>query len=312
MSDMTNPHDRLIRETLQNKEDAISFFKNSLPEKVIELLDLKRLELTQSSFISENLKEEQTDLLFQIPLKSGKKANVYLLFEHKSYLDDSIFSQLLGYISAIYKSQYRADKKYSVVIPFVFYHGERTWTLGNSFQNRFVLSKNEEEVFKKYIPDFELELFDLSKVDLSKLESITLRVILGVVQKIWEGDTSFLIHLGEVFELLTGLKNESKRVEIFQKLFLYIFNVRELEPTEITSLLSHSKINKDYEDLIMTTAEKLIKKGEIEGEIKGESKGIIKGKIETARNMLLDGASLEYILKITRLTEQELKDHGLL
>ncbi|WP_229321829.1 Rpn family recombination-promoting nuclease/putative transposase, partial [Leptospira interrogans] len=37
---MTNPHDRLIRETLQDKEDAISFFKNSLPEKVIELLDL--------------------------------------------------------------------------------------------------------------------------------------------------------------------------------------------------------------------------------------------------------------------------------
>ncbi|UOG62134.1 Rpn family recombination-promoting nuclease/putative transposase [Leptospira noguchii] len=309
---MTNPHDRLIRETLQNKEDAISFFKNSLPEAVIELLDLNGLELTQSSFISENLKEEQTDLLFQIPLKSGKKANVYLLFEHKSYLDDSIFSQLLGYISAIYKSQYKVGKKYSVVIPFVFYHGERTWTLGNSFQNRFILSKNEEEVFKKHIPDFELELFDLSKVDLSKLESITLRVILGVVQKIWEGDTSFLIHLGEVFELLTGLKNESKRVEIFQKLFLYIFNVREIEPTEITSLLSHSRISRDYEDLIMTTAEKLIQKGKIEGEIKGESKGIIKGKIETARNMLLDGASLEYILKITRLTEQELKDHGLL
>ncbi|EMO88047.1 hypothetical protein LEP1GSC024_0390 [Leptospira noguchii str. 2001034031] len=301
---MTNPHDRLIRETLQNKEDAISFFKNSLPEVVIELLDLKRLELTQSSFISENLKEEQTDLLFQIPLKSGKKANVYLLFEHKSYLDDSIFSQLLGYISAIYKSQYRVDKKYSVVVPFVFYHGERNWTLGNSFQDRFVLSKNEEEVFKKYIPDLELELFDLSKVDLSKLESISLRVILGVVQRIWEGDTSFLSHLGEVFELLTGLKNESKRVEIFQKLFLYIFNVRELEPTEITSLLSHSKINKDYEDLIMTTAEKLIKKGEIKGEIKG--------LIKTARNMLLDGASLEYVLKITGLTEQELKNHGLL
>ncbi|OOV43046.1 transposase [Leptospira kirschneri serovar Pomona] len=297
MSDMTNPHDRLIRETLQNKEDAISFFKNSLPENVIELLDLNRLELTQSSFISENLKEEQTDLLFQIPLKSGKKANVYLLFEHKSYLDDSIFSQLLGYISAIYKSQYRVDKKYSVVIPFVFYHGERIWTLGNSFQNRFILSKNEEEVFKKYIPDFELELFDLSKVDLSRLESISLRVILGVVQKIWEGDTSFLNHLGEVFELLTGLKNESKRVEIFQKLFLYIFNVRELEPT---SLLSHSKISRDYEDLAMTTAEKLRKEGEI------------KGLIKTARNMLLDGASLEYVLKITGLTEQELKDHGLL
>ncbi|EMS83053.1 Rpn family recombination-promoting nuclease/putative transposase, partial [Leptospira noguchii] len=161
-----------------------------------------------------------------------------------------------------------------------------------------ILSKNEEEVFKKYIPDFELELFDLSKVDLNRLESISLRVILGVVQKIWEGDTSFLSHLGEVFELLTGLKNESKRVEIFQKLFLYIFNVREIEPTEITSLLSHSKISRDYEDLAMTTAEKLRKEGEI------------KGLIKTARNMLLDGSSLEYVLKITGLTEQELKDYG--
>nr|WP_002162130.1 Rpn family recombination-promoting nuclease/putative transposase [Leptospira interrogans] len=297
---MTNPHDRLIRETLQDKEDAISFFKNSLPEKVIELLDLKRLELTQSSFISENLKEEQTDLLFQIPLKSGKKANVYLLFEHKSYLDEAVFSQLLGYISAIYKSQFKTDKRYSVVIPFVFYHGERSWTLGNSFQDRFILSKNEEEVFKKYIPDFELELFDLSKVDLNRLESITLRVILGVVQKIWEGDASFLGYLGGVFELLTGLKNESKRVEIFQKLFLYIFNVRELKPTEITNLLSHSRYNREYEDLAMTTAEKLKKEGEI------------KGKIETARNMLLNGASLEFVLKVTGFTEQELKDHGVI
>ncbi|EKO85670.1 hypothetical protein LEP1GSC009_0242 [Leptospira interrogans serovar Grippotyphosa str. Andaman] len=45
----------------------------------------------------------------------------------------------------------------------------------------------------------------MSKVDLSRLESITLRVILGVVQKVWEGDSSFLGYLGGVFELLTGL-----------------------------------------------------------------------------------------------------------
>ncbi|EMS83516.1 Rpn family recombination-promoting nuclease/putative transposase, partial [Leptospira noguchii] len=140
----------------------------------------------------------------------------------------------------------------------------------------------------------------------------TLRVILGVVQKIWEGDTSFLSHLGEVFELLTGLKNESKRVEIFQKLFLYIFNVREIEPTEITSLLSHSKISRDYEDLIMTTAEKLRKEGEIKGEIRGESKGIIKGKIETAKKMFKEGFELNVVLQITGFTEQELKDYGVI
>ncbi|UOG38741.1 hypothetical protein MAL08_05415 [Leptospira noguchii] len=50
----------------------------------------------------------------------------------------------------------------------------------------------------------------------------------------------------------------------------------------------------------------------IEDYVKGFYKGSFESKIETARNMLLDGASLEYILKITRLTEQELKDHGVI
>nr|WP_269744807.1 Rpn family recombination-promoting nuclease/putative transposase [Leptospira noguchii] len=87
---------------------------------------------------------------------------------------------------------------------------------------------------------------------------------------------------------------------MFQKLFLYIFNVRELEPTEITSLLSHSKISRDYEDLAMTTAEKLRKEGKFEG------------KIEDARKMFKEGFELDVVLRITGLTEQELKDYGVI
>ncbi|WP_155722154.1 hypothetical protein, partial [Leptospira santarosai] len=70
--------------------------------------------------------------------------------------------------------------------------------------------------------------------------------------------------------------------------------------TEISKVLSHSRINRDYEDLAMTTAERLRQEGKIEG------------KIEDAKNMLLNGASLEFVLKITGLTEQELKDHGVI
>ncbi|EKO50770.1 hypothetical protein LEP1GSC132_4499 [Leptospira kirschneri str. 200803703] len=50
----------------------------------------------------------------------------------------------------------------------------------------------------------------------------------------------------------------------------------------------------------MTTAEKL----RIEGEIKT--------KIDIARNMFKEGFELNVVLRITGLTEQELKDHGLL
>ncbi|AVQ10441.1 hypothetical protein [Leptospira santarosai] len=35
-------------------------------------------------------------------------------------------------------------------------------------------------------------------------------------------------------------------------------------------------------------------------------------KIEIARNMLLKGVSLEFVLSVTGLTEQDLKDHGVI
>ncbi|EKO85694.1 transposase, YhgA-like domain protein [Leptospira interrogans serovar Grippotyphosa str. Andaman] len=63
-------------------------------------------------------------------------------------MDEAVFSQLLGYISAIYKSQFKTDKRYSVVIPFVFYHGERTWTLGNSFKIDLYFPKTKRKYLR--------------------------------------------------------------------------------------------------------------------------------------------------------------------
>ncbi|WP_082278212.1 Rpn family recombination-promoting nuclease/putative transposase [Leptospira interrogans] len=180
MTEVNNPHDRLIRETFQDKKEAAIFFKNTLSPEVVKLLDLEKLELSESSFISEELKQEQTDLLFQIPLKSGNKTNVYLLFEHKSYLDNSIYIQLLGYLTEIYRNQHRNGEPISVVIPFVFYHGEKEWKLGNQLLDQFVLTNQEVDILKDFIPNFKIDLFDLKEIELKdKLESITFQITLG-------------------------------------------------------------------------------------------------------------------------------------
>ncbi|EMO82481.1 transposase, YhgA-like domain protein, partial [Leptospira kirschneri str. 200801774] len=52
MTEVNNPHDRLIRETFQDKKEAATFFKNTLPIEVVKLLDLENLELSESSFVS--------------------------------------------------------------------------------------------------------------------------------------------------------------------------------------------------------------------------------------------------------------------
>ncbi|WP_235596281.1 Rpn family recombination-promoting nuclease/putative transposase, partial [Leptospira weilii] len=92
-----------------------------------------------------------------------------------------------------------------------------------------------------------------------------------------------------------------------RKLLLYIYWVRDLKPSELKGVLQRSKLEQ-YEELTVTTAEKLIS----EGIQQGIEKGVQQGKIETARNMLSEDIQLDVVLRITGLSEQDLKNHGLI
>ncbi|WP_081100514.1 hypothetical protein, partial [Leptospira noguchii] len=68
-------------------------------------------------------------------------------------------------------------------------------------------------------------------------------------------------------------------------------------------IFQRSKLEK-YEELTVTTAEKLISEG--------IQQGIEKEKLETASKMFAKGIDLKTILEITGLTEKILKDHKIL
>jgi predicted transposase YdaD len=91
---VSSSHDLFVKGILTNPNEAIDFFDGSLPESITKLLKLENLELTKETFIGNDHKESRTDLLYKIPLKSGSFAYIYLLFEHKSYYDPKIFTQL--------------------------------------------------------------------------------------------------------------------------------------------------------------------------------------------------------------------------
>ncbi|WP_235596381.1 Rpn family recombination-promoting nuclease/putative transposase, partial [Leptospira weilii] len=100
-----------------------------------------------------------------------------------------------------------------------------------------------------------------------------------------------------------------------RKLLLYIYWVRDLKPSELKGVLQRSKLEQ-YEELTMTTAERLISEGIQQGIEQGIEKGIEQGieqeKLETAGKMLKKGIDLKTILEITGLTEQDLRDSDIL
>ncbi|MBF3378658.1 Rpn family recombination-promoting nuclease/putative transposase, partial [Leptospira borgpetersenii serovar Balcanica] len=122
-----------------------------------------------------------------------------------------------------------------------------------------------------------------------------------------EGDLEFVSHLPGLFSLLVGIEEESKRVTILRKLLLYIYWVRDLKPTELKRVLERSKLEQ-YEELTMTTAERLISEGIQQGKIEGR----IEEKLEDASKMLKKGIDLKTVLEITGFSEKTLKENGIL
>ncbi|WP_017859748.1 hypothetical protein, partial [Leptospira borgpetersenii] len=76
-------------------------------------------------------------------------------------------------------------------------------------------------------------------------------------------------------------------------------------------VLERSKLEQ-YEELTMTTAERLISEGIQQGIEQGIEKGIEKGKLEDAGKMLKKGIDLKTVLEITGFSEKNLKENGIL
>ena len=156
MTEITNAHDKFFKEVFTRKDTAEEFLRHYLPENIVGLLDLDSLEYTKDSFVDRHLKEYFSDLLLRLYLNDGSPGYVYILFEHKSYLERSIAFHILRYMVKIWEK--KNDHGFPVIIPLVLYHGETRWRVGLNFRDLF----DSPEEIASFIPDFQYLLWDAS------------------------------------------------------------------------------------------------------------------------------------------------------
>ncbi|SHG45047.1 conserved hypothetical protein (putative transposase or invertase), partial [Thermosyntropha lipolytica DSM 11003] len=71
--DIRNIDDKYFKEVIENPELAASLMEIILPEEIKEIIDLENLKLEKDSFISGELKEAYSDLLFRAGLGEGEE-----------------------------------------------------------------------------------------------------------------------------------------------------------------------------------------------------------------------------------------------
>lgn len=163
MGIINKPHDKFFKETLSNIENSRSFMENYLPSEILNIVDLDNLTVEKDSYIDEELEEYFSDILFKTNINQ-KEGYIYFLFEHKSYISDTISLQLLKYILKIWEQKFKKEKqkKLPLIIPMVIYHGENKWNIAKELIDMIEGVVELPKEILKYIPNYEYILYDLS------------------------------------------------------------------------------------------------------------------------------------------------------
>ncbi len=298
--EISKAHDKFFKRMIGNENNIVDFLRFSLPDEVLSEINLTNLSFINTSYIDDKYKEYYSDIVVSTTLQSNKGIDIYILIEHKSQCDSGILLQLLRYHYLIWNKDYEDKKPLRAIIPIVFYHGEKEWSITARFIDLFDIP----ESLRCVMLDFGYFLVDTNKYsDDEIINSIARnnRIFL----------TAMLLFKGVHNKDLTQINSainlwDIDMIQQKKELFLFIFEYI-LYDDKITLEELKSKVEEkipDGGDIVQSTAQRLKEEGKLEGIKVGEEKG----KKETAIKMLAKGLDIDFIHEVTGLSIEEIME----
>ena len=300
-----NQHDAFFKDILANIDHARIFMKAILPKHIASMFNWAELEPQKDTFITPEGRELRADAVFKLPFKeAGKNDYVYLLVEHKSSQQSDINMQLRSYVTHIHNNQ----ASFHPVIPIVFYHGRTKWTQPRRFRDTSPVPKHYRNRMMPFIQEHYI-LFDVASKKLPQLpnplhkkltDSQIVNIYLYVLLTIWRGTDE----IRENFSFLTELYVIDANMA--EKIVYYLSNHHKMSKDDILDI-----VNPAWKEETMLTYTEMTEQIRQEGVREGRQEGIEEGESKAlhnlAQNMRTEGLSIETIMRVTGLSEQEVQ-----
>jgi len=284
----TKPHDRFVKELLSYHDAAVEFLMNALPQNIIDLLDMQKLQYTNVSYTTEELHEYMSDVVLRIPYQNRKaSAEVTVLIEHKSYKDRMTPFQMMSYVISGYREQLKNGKKLSLIIPVVYYHGKRKWQI-TLLTDYFPDAPPE---ILKYVPQFSIEMLSIREMTAAQIYAIT-NGMLRAAFMLQKGAHKRIFALEEYARVFNTISAE-KGGNFFISMMVYIFESGALEVSEFSNIAK--ELDNDMKTKTMTIKDEWI------------AEGSLHGRYKVARKLILRNMPLEEICELTDLSMEEVK-----
>lgn len=291
----STPHDAVFRTFLSHPQTARDFMSLHLPPPLLKICDLTTLKLESGSFVEDDLRPYYSDVLYSLRTGRGD-GYIHVLIEHQSSPDKFMAFRLMRYaIAAMQRHLDAGHKKLPLVIPVLFYQGKRSpYPYPLNWLRLFSESDLAAELYNADFP-----LVDVTVIPDEEIMQHRSMAALTLLQKhIRQRDLTDLID-----QLSTLIMDEFMTRQQLRALVNYILQAGE---TPDARKFIHSLAGRvpQHEDELMTIAQQLQKIGRQEGLAEGDRLA----RLDVARNLLEMGFDRASVMKMTTLTEEDLKE----
>ncbi len=290
--------DRSTRWLLEDSENVRGLLE-IVADDLVSYLDFSQLEIINRSFIPDNLREQESDIVYSVPFRNRSRTDellIYILIEHQSTVDTTMAFRVLFYMIQIWDFQRRewesnnvpkSQWRFRPIIPIVFYTGEQRWTRPLTLSALMDLP----DMLSGFIPKFDTLFLSVKSADTTTLTKTDhpFGWLLTVLQKEHADKQEIRAALLEAVTHINTLDTEKVqqwRRAIFY-LYLLILHRRPTEEHDELKTLVHQNIQEtslreEGETMAQTMAEYLME----QGEKRGETRGQIRAKREAVLKLL--------------------------
>ncbi len=304
--------DRSAKWLLANPENLRGLFE-IIGEALVASLDFSQVQHVNTTFIADNLREQESDMVFLLPFRDAEATEVllYILIEHQSTVDPVMGFRMLSYMYHIWDQQgqgwvaERVPKRqwrFRPVIPVVFYTGSSAWHPVISME----VLLDVREPLLRFVPRFETLFLGLQ----CESDGSLLRAggafgwLLPVLKRADVVDSGVFVSVLETLGAhVSGLRVSERASWVQAVCYLYALVVHKrsvAERADLDRIVSECRealnLSEEAVNVMQSMAEHYLEQGIAKGIKQGVAKGIkqgreegrVEGREEGARQMSIE------------------------
>lgn len=280
-------HDRFFRAAMSRKPVYRAFFDRHLPPRVKDLVALDEIKPTKGSFVDRSLRSHLTDMVFKAPI-AGNDGYIYVLVEHQSTQERLMPFRIQKYVLEIMDHHVKSNKtdKLPLVYPMVFYNGKPSYTQPKDLFDLFDVDRD----IASSVMSGPLRVIDVGAIPDEQLKGQVWLTVLHLLMKHITANDITMVLL-DLVPFLKQIEGERDGREFIVESIIYMLSAGQAEDANKIIEIAEQSFAKEIGEEVMTVAEMLENNA----------------KQAVAVELLKEGLSIEFIARVTKLSEETIK-----